>query len=174
VIEADRPDALIGPCRVSREEALQFATYSEGSVNVPSGSAGLVFELDRMVGVDRYLEPSGLATHLEAAVGHQLRLADPYEALGVRFSLFRSVNDMLLLHVVNYNVAAIPQADGKTVERVEGLAVRLPLPAGRRVSRAVAIEPGHVAAPIEVECASQFAAFRVPSFDVYLLVVLEE
>lgn len=173
IIAADAPDPLIGKYRLSREEALQFATYSQGSLNVPFGSAGIVFELDRMVGVDRYQPPCALAPLLERAMGHALRLADAYDAIGVSFNAFRQRDARFLLHIVNYNVPAVPHRRDKTVEAVSDLVVAMPLGPCANVSRATVLEPGRADETIQVVGTPGGVSFTISGLDVYKLVVLE-
>jgi hypothetical protein len=175
-IAADTPDPLIGPYRLSREDALQFANYSQSSINVPSGSAGLVFELDRMVGLDRCLDPYELAPRLEAATGRTLQLADPRAAMGVRFNAFQrreGVKVMVLLHAVNYNVPLLPHPRDKTVEPVENLAITLPAAPEWKDVDVTTLVPGYdeVSLPARVE--SGTVRFTIPRLRVYKLVVLK-
>jgi len=175
-IAADTPDPLIGPYRLSREDALQFATYSQSSINVPSGSAGLVFELDRMVGLDRYLDPCELAPRLEAATGRQLRLADPRAAMGVRFnaSQCREADRVtVLLHAVNYNVPLLPHPRGKTVEPVENLVITLPAEPEWEDVCVTTLVPGYDEVSLPARLESGTVQFTIPRLRVYKLVVLE-
>ncbi len=176
VLVAERPDDLIGPARVSREAALQFATYSESSLNVPSGSAGVVYQLDRMIGVDRYVEARELAPRLEAALGKSLRLADAYDAMGVRFSAFRKETEsksLVLLHIVNYNVPAVPHPQSKPVAPVANLEVALPLGEEWRGAVARVLEPGKKEESQSVTYQDGTVFFVIPTLDIYKLVVLE-
>ncbi|UCH35585.1 MAG: beta-galactosidase trimerization domain-containing protein, partial [Armatimonadota bacterium] len=96
--------SLIGADNISREDALDFAMYSAASLNVPAGrSAAAVYELDRMIGVDRYYDRARLIPWIERGLGYRIRLADGRRAAGVRFHAYRG-DDLMLLHAVNYNV----------------------------------------------------------------------
>lgn len=172
VIVAANPEWLIGPYRVSREDALQFATYSQASINVPSGSAGLVYELDRMVGIDRYQAPANLVQRLEEALGHPLRLADPYEAQGVRFTAFRHDVKTLLLHMVNYNVSLIPRG-ATSVQPVHELAVRAPVDGDWSGAKATLLEPGCGPESLELHHHPGAISFTLPKLWIYKLAVIE-
>ena len=172
-VVAESPEPLIGRHTLSREQTLQFATYAQASLNVPSGSAGIVYQLDRMLGVDRYYDPVELVPRLEAALKTKLRITDPYEAAGVRFSMYRQGDGRYLIHVVNYNVATRPHPTGKQVEPVEDLVLALPASVGGSRCRATAFEPGAPPEFLAVESVEGRLRVRLPQLRVYKLILLE-
>ena len=166
------PETLIGAHRVSREEALEFANYEESSINVPCGRVGLVYELDRMIGVDRYTRQATLMPRLEQALGRELRLAHPYDAMGVRFTAYQKEVEgapAIMLHVLNYNVPLREHPRGTTVEPVQDLVVSLPLPSEWRGARVVLLEPGGEEEEVTAEMMGPSARFTIPSLRVYRL-----
>jgi len=172
---ADTPDPLIGPYRVSREEGLQFANYSEASINVPTGKVGVVFELDRMIGIDRYDAPRQLIPRLEKALSRRLRLAEGPEAQGVRFTAYWTEADgapILLLHVLNYNVPLLEHPRGKTGEPVENLTVSLPLPEKWGAARVELLLPGGDGESVAATVRRGEVSFTIPRLDVYALAMI--
>jgi len=132
----------IGDDRISREDTLQFATYSAESINVPTGRrAEAVYQLDRMLSVDRYYEPARLIPRIERALGHRIRLAQGRHAAGVRFNAYRK-GRVIVLHAVNYNVRVPEDPRGRPVKPVKRLRVGLPLPEGFEVEAVTLREVG--------------------------------
>jgi len=161
---------LIGPSRVSREDSLEFANYAEASINVPTGRAEVVYELDRVVGVDRYTRQAELIARLEQALSRELRLAHPYDAMGVRFSAYQKQIDgepAILLHMVNYNVPLTEHPRGLKVRPLAEVEVALPLPAEWAGARVALLEPGAEEQEVPGEVQGASLRFTVPSLSVY-------
>jgi len=175
-LSATSPDPLIGRYRVSREEGLQFANYSEASINVPAGKVGVVYELDRMIGIDRYDAAGELIPRLEAIIGHPLRLTQEQAAQGVRFTASRRDFDgrqMLLLHVLNYNVPLMRHPTGNTVGPVENLAMLLQLPEEWADAAVKLLRPGSEDEPVAAKTGNGAVSFVIPHLDVYALALIE-
>lgn len=175
-MHAHNPDPFIGPYRVSREDGLQFANYSEASINVPAGRVGVVFELDRMIGIDRYDSGGELIPRLERALGHCLRLAQGSAAQGVRFTAHLKharESPTLLLHILNYNVPLMEHPAGKSVESVKDLRVSVHLPDGWNSVNVSILRPGQRPEPAAAKVERRAVSFAIPHLDVYALAAIQ-
>ncbi|UCH35648.1 MAG: hypothetical protein JSV65_04670, partial [Armatimonadota bacterium] len=154
------------------EDALDFAMYSAASLNVPAGrSAAAVHELDRMIGVDRYYDRARLIPWIERRLGYRIRLADGRRAAGMRFHAYRG-DDLMLLHAVNYNVPVPDDPQGRPVETITGLRVRLPLPAELQVGEVVLREVGGQDRPVRHRVSGRLLRFTIPALRIHQMAVI--
>jgi len=171
-VHAPEVAALIGADNVSREDALDYAMYSAANLNVPSGrSAAAVYELDRMIGVDRYYEPARLIPRIERILGYRVRLADGRRAAGVRFNAYRK-EGLIVLHAVNYNVQIPSDPRGRAVQPIKGLRITLPLPDGFEVGQVVLKEVGGQDRPVHYQVSKGALRFTIPALRVQQMAII--
>jgi len=143
---------LLPQDRISRDDT--FNCSVEG-VEVPGQREyHAMAQVDRDLGVDRYLAGGALLDYITSGLGYQPCVADPIKGVGVRFNAYvktEGSKGSLVVHAVNYNLPLEGEIKDGSIIPVENLCVQLQVPDAWEVQQVRAIEP---------EAAPQVLAFK--------------
>ena len=122
---------LLPQDRISRDDAFNGSVEN---VEVPGHREYYAMaQLDRDLGVDRYLAGGALLDYITSALGYRPCVADPIKGVGVRFNAYAKTSGAsakLVLHAVNYNLPLVGEVEEGGVIPVENLSVRIRVPNG--------------------------------------------
>jgi len=92
-----------------------------------------IARIDEALGIKRYQEPGPLTPVIERALRVDPHLIDPWQASGIRSTVYRKDDgqgERVVIHLVNKNVPVTVPEEERVLRPVKDLHVRLPLPHG--------------------------------------------
>ena len=166
---------LLPEDRISRDDALHFAESElTGNADVPGDPRyAALAELDRSLGVDRYLDGGALLEHIAAGLAYRPGVADALQGAGVRFNAYvkaAGATGTLVLHAVNYNLPLEGEIKDGSIIPVEDLSVHVKVPDGWEIERVRAIEPGVAPQTLTFSVEGGFLQVVLPSIDFYKMI----
>ena len=132
-------------------------------------------QLDRSLGVDRYLAGGALRDYLASGLGYPPCVADPIQGAGVRFNAYmktRGANAQLVLHAVNYNLPLVGEVPDGGVIPVENLPVQVRVPQGWEIQAVQALEPGVSAQTLPFNVQDGVLEIVLPTIIFYKLIAI--
>ena len=121
-------------------------------------------ELDRKLWFKRYQDPGPLTPLIAKALGRVPHLLDPWEASGVRNTVFTrrtAESQRIVVHLVNKNVPLAVPLEQRNLRPVRDIQLRVPLPSAGRVTTVQCYEPGREERALTWDADSR-AAVTVP------------
>ena len=130
-------------------------------------------QLDRAMGVDRYLHGGRLLGYLESGLGYPPSLADPFRGAGVRFNAYakeQGSKGRLVVHGVNYNLPLVEDGQDRGIIPVEKLELQVRLPERWEIQRVQALEPGVSPEPLTFKTEDRFLKTALPTIKFYKMI----
>ncbi len=181
LLHAESLGSLLPEDRLSREEALMLSR--SGSVrqnmDVPGDPRyALLRDADYRIGIDRYLDGGKLLEFMNKHAGHDLRVADPRQAMGVRFNAYRPerpdrIRTKTRVHAVNYNVPIAGDPKDRKLAPVENIELTVRTPREHRNITALLFRPGAEAENLEVKRDTVGTHITIPRLDIYAIISVE-
>ncbi|MFH1744216.1 MAG: beta-galactosidase trimerization domain-containing protein, partial [bacterium] len=127
------------------EPALQTAESFELMGEKSAGKYVNLAAMDNKLWFKRYQDAGPLTPIIAEALGRNPRLLDPWDASGVRNTVYvRKINkgEQMVIHLVNKNVPLAVPLEERELKPVRNLKIHAPLPLGSRVSTVRCFEVG--------------------------------